>query len=408
MVVKSLKKVDIVIVGAGCAGLTMACMLAKTNLSILVIDRASRIQEPNQPSRLLAISKSSVELLEDNHCIKSVENIGQAINRVRVVDNDSYHHLDFFPDEVGLDNTGFMIEESKLHTALEKQLIKIKNVEIQLGNTVVNLNNDDTKVVLELNGNVQIEAGLLIAADGKNSFIRHKCGINIQEKKYNQVGIVADIKHTKPHYGIAIEKFLPNGPFAMLPKKDGYTTSIVWSEKSSLWEQMSEWPEKDIFEMIQLRFGNHFGATTLGSHIKAFPLSMTNSNRYVDNNIAFIGDAAHSLHPIAGQGFNLAIRDIYTLSSLIQNQIDQGLQLNDNAMLQAYNKNRFLDSSIMVSICDELNAIFSNNAPILRELRRIGISAINNMPVLKSQLMKYAMGYIYGIEYERNNLQQVA
>ena len=234
-------------------------------------------------------------------------------------------------------------------------------------------------------------AGLVAAADGKASPLRAAAKIRTIAWSYPQTAIVCTVRHAEPHRGVAVEHFLPAGPFAILPMT-GQRSSIVWTERSALVPALLAAGETAFLGELARRFGDHLGAIEIEGPRWSYPLSFLFATRATAPRLALIGEAAHLIHPIAGQGFNLGIRDIAALAQAIVDARRLGLDIGSTAVLRRYEASRQLDAALLGAVTDGLNRLFSNDAAPVRLVRDLGLAAVNRAPPLKRLFMRHAMG----------------
>lgn len=389
---KALEKVDIAIIGASYMGLTTALMLANLGLKIAVLERRPlTLQIPaSQPARLLAIASKSCDIFSDHGIEGLFKQDVHPINFIRVMEEETCSVLDFNPAEVGLSNFGIMIAENVLLNRLYERVkandlislhydIKLQEVEI---NPLVNI----------ITSKLDLRARLLLGCDGKNSWVRKYFGIEVQNFDYKQYAIIADIAHSLPHEGAAIEKFLPEGPFAILPQAGGYTSSIVWTVPSSIAARLKELNEAALAQLIYEKFGDYLGALEIKSSLGFYPLSLVHAKTYISKRMALLGDAAHSIHPLAGQGLNLGLRDAEEMVQQIKEYQQLGMDIGCNSLLKNYNSKRLFDNNLMIEATHGINTLFSNNIVPIKALRGWGLNLVNRSPFLKGAFMRYAIG----------------
>lgn len=257
--------------------------------------------------------------------------------------------------------------------------------------TGVSRDNFGVEVTLE-NGDVW-HAPLLIAADGKRSKIREDAGIKVIETGYKQTAIVCTIEHTLPHEGLALERFLPVGPFAALPMQ-GNRSALVWTEPDDRAPGMLALPDEAFHDEIRQRLGDFLGDFKTTGKRFSYPLHLILATRYIDTRLALVGDASHAIHPIAGQGVNVGFRDVAALAELIIDARKLGLDIGSQNLLAHYQRWRRFDSMSMGAITDGINRLFSNDAAPLRIARRTGLKLVNSAPPLKRFFMWHAMGLL--------------
>lgn len=389
--VLKMKNFDVIIVGGAYNGLALANILASKGLHVAMLEKRSLVynKQQNEPSRLLAISDNSVEILKSAG-VKDLPSIGQEINAIFVCDDDSAGELEFQPADVHLNNFGYMVEE---HDLL-KDLYKSKHKSIKLYENVAGfeIENKEDSVEIKIAGGDKISCSLLVGADGKNSYVREHHFVETFDHDYLQTAFVFDIKHEEKHEGLAVEKFKPNGPIALLPKKSGNESCIVWTVPSKLVESINSLEIHEIEELLADDIDDFFGGFEICSEIKAFPLMLRQSKEYFAENTVFIGDALHAIHPLAGQGLNLGLRDVHVLANLIIENKELGLPINSQVLLEKYKSARAGDINAMVQATHNLNTLFSNNFLPLRLARRFGLQIVDKIKPLKSVFMKYAVG----------------
>ncbi|MGH7044754.1 MAG: FAD-dependent monooxygenase, partial [Stellaceae bacterium] len=220
---------------------------------------------------------------------------------------------------------------------------------------------------------------------------RRAAGIRTLEWRYPQTAIVTTVRHERPHLGIAVEHFLPAGPFAILPMT-GNRSSIVWTERAALVPRLMALSEGEFAAELAARFGDFLGAVAPVGPRWSYPVGLMLAERYADRRLALVGEAAHLIHPIAGQGLNLGIRDVAALAELVIDHRRLGLDIGDDALLRRYQEWRRLDTVMLAAVTDGLNRLFSNSLPPLRLARDLGLAAVNRVPPLKRFLMRDAMG----------------
>ncbi len=404
-----MKQYDVIIIGAGYVGLTFALMLRNMGINAAILEKKKLNVEKKlgEPSRLLAIAHASCDIYNKHNAIKDFSKLGQEIKCIKVMDAMSDDYLEFNPKDIDLNNFGYMVEEHTLH----KELLKnASDIEIEDCVTISEISQDQnfgyvnvchpefisgshTKIPKQVrNDGTTLKAKMVIVADGKNSEIRNKLEIETSRHDYKQYALVCDIKHEVNHQGCAIERFLPTGPFGILPKQDGFTSSIVWSIEKEIWPSIKQLDKATLLESIQERFGDDLGKIDYASEIATFPLELVHAKNYYNGRFVLLGDSAHAIHPLAGQGLNLSIRDCDKLAELIKNQHELGLDIGSSLMLEEYVKARVFDNNMMIESTHGLNSLFSNNFVPVKFLRRKGLSIVNKITPLKKLFMKYASG----------------
>jgi len=382
---------DIAIIGAGYVGLTAALALKNSGFKVLVIEKRKLeiSKKENEPSRLLAIAYASCNILKSFGFSEDFSKLGQPINAIKVMDANSSDFLEFNPKDIDVANFGFMIEEHILHEAL---LQSSKDIEIIDQIDIKSINQDQYSSTLELANGTIIHSKMCLVADGKHSKVRDMLGIETRKHDYKQYAVVCDLAHEYDHCGVALERFLPTGPFGILPKKGGYVSSIVWSVENELMKSVKSLDKETMLSVISERFGDEYGELRLASDVRQFPLELVHAKQIYNGRFVLIGDSAHAIHPLAGQGLNLSIRDLDSLVSLIIKQKELGLDIGSSIMLEEYVKSRKFDNNLMIESTHGLNYLFSNSLLPVKFLRRKGLSIVNQIKPLKKWFMRYACG----------------
>jgi len=298
-------------------------------------------------------------------------------------------HIDSASHELGT-----MICNNDLRRELFELAKKNPLINIHYSSKYINLKPQASKVEFAIAANDKIEniiSDLTIAADGKFSEAKQLFFKNKITKDYEQKAIVFNIKHSKPHEGGAIEHFLYRGPFATLPLKGGFSSSIVWSENSEIADFLITQPNNILEKLIAKFIGGSLGEIEIITKPESFPLSAFVSERYYNGMLALVADTAHSMHPLAGQGLNMGIKDIACLTNLIIKYNSLGLKP-DQSLLANYQRQRALDNIAMVKITDSIDMVFTLKIPSINKLTEIGLSLLNSMPFIKTKLVDYAKG----------------
>lgn len=385
---------DIIIIGGALTGVSLACALASHHIKVAVIETRdpSSIISEHSDGRTCAISYGSKKILERYGLWEGMSSKAGPIWDIRITDGNSPLFLHYDHTLVGNNPMGYIVENHHALTSLYEKARTMGNLTFfaPASYTHTARSSRDVSVTLQ-NGHI-ITGQLLIAADGKYSKIRQEAEIKTIEWNYHQSAIVCNISHEQDHRGVAQERFLPAGPFASLPMAGGKMSSLVWTEKTDLAPLFLAMDEAEFILEIEKRLGTYLGKITLASKRFVYPLSLVHAKTYTANRLALIGDAAHGIHPIAGQGFNLGIRDIGVLAELLIDTKRLGLNLGTVDILSQYEKARRLDNTLMITVTDALNRLFSNDALPLRTSRRLGLAAINKLPFVKKFFMRHAMG----------------
>lgn len=387
------KNYDAVIVGAGLVGMSIALAIAKTGLNIAVIEKGNirKQLEPEFDGRVTAIALGSQSILDSIGAWELMAAYAEPILDIRVTDGATPFFLHYDHKEVGENPFGFIVENRYIRHGLHQAVLKHANISLIENFTIKTFEQDSYGATIEGNNGISIRASLLIAADGKSSAIREMAGINAVSWNYGQTAIVCTIEHEFPHNGLAQERFFPIGPFAVLPMK-GNRSSLVWVEPDDRVKTYLELPDEEFIQEITERVGGYLGKINMATKRFSYPLSLLHAKKYVAQRVALIGDAAHGMHPIAGQGVNLGFRDVDVLAKLIADQHSLGLDIGAHNLLSKYNSLRGFDNVSMLAITDILNRLFSNNVIPIRIARDLGLWAVGKLPPVKRMFMRHAMG----------------
>jgi 2-octaprenyl-6-methoxyphenol hydroxylase len=390
-------EIDIAIVGAGPVGGALACALAAAGKRVLLVDKAALppMAHPDFDGRAYAIAAGSQPLLEAAGLWDALPFTPCPIREIAVTDGQpgrrpSRLRLDFAARDVEADAFGWIIEARALRIALNQRLHADALITLRAP-AAARVTRDENEVRIEV-GPETFTARLVIAADGRQSQLRAEAGIPVTRIPYRQSAVVCALAHEKPHNGVALEHFLPGGPFAQLPMSPTETaenlSAIVFTDKTDIVTRLAALDDARFHREVDRRLGRHLGATRLIGRRWTYPLSAMHAARYIDTRLALVGDSAHGIHPIAGQGLNLGLRDALALIDHITDAPDPGAP----APLAAYQAARRPANLAMLAATDTLDRLFSTDNPALRLARDLGLAAVDRLPTLKARFMRAAMG----------------
>lgn len=388
-------RTDIIIVGAGLVGLSLAAAVAGSGLRVTVLDRVkpADMVRADFDGRVIAVSYASWKLFEATGVWPHMAPQAQPIRDIRVTDGDAPVFLNFDHKALGDEPFGYMVENRHIRAALLKSLEGAENISVQAPVAVEEVRQEPGSALVCLADGRTLRANLVIAADGRNSPLRDAAGIRVLRTDYNQTAIVTAIEHEKDHQGIAHERFLTPGPFAILPLP-GKRSSLVWAEQPEVAAAVLALDEAAFDAEVAKRIGGFLGEVhALGPHF-SYPLSLHVARRYVEGRLVVIGDAAHGIHPIAGQGVNLGWRDVAALAELVVDAHRLGLDIGTADLLARYERWRRTDTLSLAAVTDGLTRLFSNDIRPIRLARDFGLAAVNRMPPVKRFLMRHARGTI--------------
>jgi 2-octaprenyl-6-methoxyphenol hydroxylase len=385
---------DIAIIGGGLVGLTTACALAHSGMRITVVEGRplETVQSAQSDGRSSAIAYGSYRFLKDIGVWDTLEYKAEPILDIRVSDSDSRLFLHYDHRLVGDEPMGYMVENHDMLKALVAKLQTFPNVTVLSPVSWEDICYKPHATNITLNNGQTLSARLLMAADGRFSKIREHANIDITKHYYQQHGIVCTVEHDKPHHGIAQERFLPSGPFAILPLANPHQSSLVWTEKDHLAPTYMAMNDDDFNAQIYHRFGGYLGQVKTISKRFSYPLTLVLAKHYTKGRLLLIGDAAHGIHPLAGQGFNLGIRDCEKIVPLLTHQYQLGLDLGDTSILSGYEQQRHFDAMSLTAITHGLNHLFCSKLLPVKLARRAGMAALNKAPAIKKFFMEHAMG----------------
>ncbi len=388
---------DILIVGGGLNGPALALALAQTGLTITVIDPLSETVRRNAAfdGRAYALALASVRLLGAIGVWEGVADKAQPLLEIKVADGRAgegaspfFMHFDHAEIEEG--PMGHMLEDRFLRRAFLDAMTDDSNI-TQVRDKVQSQTITTGGVSIDLASGKTLTGRLLVGSDGRSSGTAQRAGIGRTGWGYGQTALVAAIAHQKPHDGIAHQFFMPPGPLAILPLP-GNVSSIVWSETDETAAEFASLSDAEFIEVLRPRFGDFLGDISLKGKRFTYPLGLTIANSFIGDRLALIGDAAHGMHPIAGQGLNAGLRDVGALSQVLNEASRRGEDMAAPNVLARYQQWRRFDTATLALATDLTNRLFSNDNPLLRAARDLGMGAINAMPGLRRSFIREAAG----------------
>ncbi|HVZ08653.1 UbiH/UbiF/VisC/COQ6 family ubiquinone biosynthesis hydroxylase [Rhodopila sp.] len=401
--------VQVCIMGAGPVGGSLACRLASAGLSVAVVDKAALppMEHPAFDGRAYAIAAGSRTLLEHAGLWDILPVPPHPIRHIRVTDGKvgrpaSRLHLHFDSRDAGEDAAafGWMIEARSLRIALNAAFPRHPALHL-FAPAEATVERGADRVTVQLADGTEIHSELIVAAEGRQSPLREQAGIPVTRLPYGQSGIVCAVAHERPHHDLALEHFLPAGPFASLPMGPSadalpggapHVSAIVWSEADARAAMIMALDDARFAREIQRRLGDHLGRVQPVGRRWTYKLSAMLAHRYTDTRLVLVGDAAHGIHPIAGQGLNLGFQDAIALGDLLVAAARAEQDLGGEDVLKRYQRARQIDILLMLGLTDQLDRLFSNDNPVLRLARDVGIAAVDRARPLKRMFMRRAMG----------------
>ena len=393
------KNYDVIIVGGGLVGASLACALAPLGISVALLE-AVAFRAESQPSyddRTLALSASSCRILDGLGIWTSVRENATAIREIQVREYGRPGRVIMDPEELGLDRFGHVVEARVFGAAIVERLHKLENLEFICPATVSNIQADEHKASVTFsdgNAESEIRARLLVGADGAHSFVRESLGIASEKYDYRQTAVICNITPEQHHRGRAFECFTRTGPYAVMPHVEG-RCGLIWCVSSGDVGQMMEMPEDEFLGRAHQRFGNHLGRFLKMGRRSSYPLRLVRALEDIRPRSVILGNAAHAIHPVGAQGFNLGLRDAAALAELLAEELrgGQGTDPGRPELLKQYSAWRKQDHQGTIAYSDGLARIYSNPAPLAGAARTAGLLAHAFVPSLRRQLAVKAMGY---------------
>jgi 2-octaprenyl-6-methoxyphenol hydroxylase len=387
--------VDGLIVGGGLVGGVLACALGEAGFDVAVVDVADprRVLDRGFDGRASAIALSSRRLLEGIGLWPAIRDEAAPMLQIRVSDGSSPLFLHYDHRDIGHEPFGHMVENRVLRQAIADRLQALPTVRVFAPSRIAAVERRPAGVEATLADGTAVSARLLVAAEGRASPTRDAAGIRLTRWDYPQVGIVCTVAHDRPHRFIAHEHFLTAGPFAILPLLGG-RSSIVWTERKDLAPAIMALDDDAFTAELSSRFGDFLGPLRVVGPRWSYPLSLQYAETATGPRLALVGDALHAMHPIAGQGLNMGLRDVAALAEVMVDAARVGADIGDRAVLDRYQRWRRFDNLLMLVLTDGLNRLFSNDLAPVRLARDVGLAAVDAMPTVKRLFMRHAMGVV--------------
>jgi 2-octaprenyl-6-methoxyphenol hydroxylase len=390
---------DILIVGGGMVGATMAYALSPLPLRIGVIEAVpfKSDAQPSYDDRAIALAYGSAKIFESMGLWDKLADKVSPISRIHISDRGHFGVSRIDAAEEGVEALGYVIENRVVGAVLAEELPRLENVELICPATVTSVNLGGGTAQLTLEGGARLNTRLVIAADGGNSVVRQLLTIPTRSWDYGQTAVIANITPGRPHQGIAYERFTDNGPVALLPNsyaaaEDPRRCSLVWTVRRGDEERVLGLSDEEFLAELQGRFGYRLGTLEKVGRRNAYPLKLVRAKEQVRPRLALIGNAAHTLHPIAGQGFNLGLRDVAVLADVLADAVAESRDVGDSAVMQAYSDWRNWDHKKVIGFTDSLVRLFSNPLAPVALVRNVGLVTLDLVPPLKRLLTRQTMG----------------
>lgn len=390
---------DILIAGGGLNGPALALSLAQGGFRVTVVDArpAPARAEAGFDGRAYALAIASVRLLTVIGVWPLVADKAQPMLEIKASDGRAgegaapfFLHFDAAEIEEG--PVGHMLEDRHLYAAFLQAMQAAPGITLLSGETVVAQEVGPSGVTVTLASGRSLTAGLLVGCDGRGSGVAARAGIRRVGWGYGQTALVTAIRHERDHRGIAHQFFMPTGPLAILPLKGGHLSSIVWSETDATAAAIQALPDAEYLDALRPRFGDFLGEIALAGDRFTYPLSLSLAERFIGPRLALVGDAAHGVHPIAGQGLNLGLRDVAALAEVLILARRRGEDPGSPAALDEYQRWRRFDATALALGMDTVNRVFSSDNPLLRLGRDLGMGLVNALPGVRRGFMRQAAG----------------
>lgn len=389
---------DILIAGGGLNGTSLALALARSGLSVTLVDPMATAprKADDFDGRGYALALASQRLLRAIGVWHSIAERSQPILEIKVTDGragdgPSPFVLEFDHAEIEEGPMGYMVEDRYLRRALLDAIAECPGIMQIDGQSVIAQNVGTASVVATLSGGKKIAARVLVGCDGRKSQTAERAGIKRTGLDYGQTALVCAIAHEKPHCGIAHQYFMPPGPLAILPLPDN-RSSIVWTETHAEAARIQALGDNEYLDVLRPRFGDFLGRISLAGGRFSYPLNLTVANTFVADRIALVGDAAHGLHPIAGQGLNAGQKDVATLTEVLALAKRRGEDIGRIDVLERYQRWRSFDVAQLAAATTMINTLFSNDNSTIRIARDLGMGVFNSLPGLRRTVIREAAG----------------
>ncbi len=388
-----MQRFDVLVSGGGLVGLTLAIALARYGVAVAVVDPAdpAETMAPGFDGRVSAIASASWRMFGALGIAEHLEGKTCPIDRIWVSEGLGAGALDFAPDaDDGA--LGQMVENRELRRAIAAAAAATPGITRFQPDRIMSIERDAHRVTARLAGGADVTASLLVAAEGRRSPTRELAGITVAQWSYPHRALVTAIDHERPHGNTAYEIFYPGGPFALLPMQPGTRSAIVWTVPESHAAAMLKLPPAAWLAEAEKRMGDFLGDIRLAAPMQSYPLGYHRAARIIDDRLALVGDAAHAIHPIAGQGVNLGYRDAAALAEVVVEGMRMGLEPGDAQLLARYQRWRALDAMSVTLMMDGLVRLFDMPGRLPSRVRALGLGAVQRLGPLKRRFMAEARG----------------
>ena len=390
-----MQSVDIAIIGGGMVGLTVAAALENSGLRIVIIEsKLPETELDNLPDvRVSAISRASENILDHVGAWQGiVDRRAASYSSMKVWEQDSFARIEFEAEQIAQRNLGHIVENRVIQLSLLEKVSKQENVTLLAPERCSNIMFGESEAWLNLESGKAITAKLVVGADGANSWLRQQVDIPLTHWDYGHSALVANIRTVEPHDKTARQIFRPEGPLAFLPLGEPNLSSIVWSLDPLHAENLVSMPEEEFNKQLTAAFDNQLGLCNVEGERQAFPLKMRYAKDFVKERVVLVGDAAHTIHPLAGQGVNLGLADAAALAETINELHQEGKDIGLKTNLRPFERWRKTEAAQMIASMQGFKELFSGSNPIKKLVRGIGMSLTNEVTPVKDECLKRALG----------------
>ncbi|MCL4128785.1 UNVERIFIED_CONTAM: hypothetical protein GTU68_023515 [Idotea baltica] len=390
-----MQSVDVAIIGGGMVGLTVAAALEKSGLRVAVIEsKLPSTELDDLPDiRVSAISRASENILEYVGAWQGIASRRSAsYTSMKVWEQDSFAHIDFEAEQIAQSNLGHIVENRVIQLSLLEKIEKQDNVTLFAPERCSKILFGESEAWINLESGKAITAKLVVGADGANSWLRQQLDIPLTHWDYGHSALVANIRTVEPHNKTARQIFRPEGPLAFLPLGESNLSSIVWSLDPLHAENLVSMPEEEFNKQLTAGFDNQLGLCQVEGERQAFPLKMRYAKDFVKDRVVLVGDAAHTIHPLAGQGVNLGLADAAALAETIMELHLEGKDIGLKANLRPFERWRKSEAAQMIASMQGFKELFSGDNPIKKMVRGLGMSLANELTPVKDECLKRALG----------------
>ena len=391
----AMERHDLIVAGGGLTGLALAAAVGGAGYRVLVIEQAplALLRSAPYDGRSTAVAQGPRRLLESIGVWPALAPDAGPIRDIIVREGFSPIQVHYDHREIGAEPLGYIIENRLIRGALLDRVAALPTVSLAAPAKVADLRLLATRAELVLADGREVAAPLVALCEGRQSTTRELAGIGVRRWAYGQTGIVLTVRHARPHQGLAVERFFPDGPFARLPMT-GERCSLVWALEEEAAKAVLALDDQAFLGEVAERFGDDLGELALDGPRWSYPLALVLAERYTLDRLVLVGDAARGIHPIAGQGWNLALRDVAAVAEIVVDRLRLGLDPGDATALERYAAWRRFDSLAMVAVTDGINRLFANDVLPLRLARETGLALVERLPPAKRFFMRHAMGLI--------------